>query len=258
MKKKWITLAVFTALLSCTLKDPVYNDLMYPQVEASYRVVSGLVSDAQGKPVKDAVISLEDGRTTLSDSDGFYSLSLPAPGTYVITVEGPPGLYGKNAVVKAEDCALQTVHCSFVLLETEGSFPFPYPVTTSITETILPIPTDPGTVMTLYSATSEHISEISYSYTMGTEIHPVDTPHPLKEVLLEYMEAEYGCRTMERKETVPVNIEIPRGIGLKMNSTQTVYDIVCQCEDLSISARMYSTARVSLINYHREDFAGGN
>ena len=80
----------------------------------------------------------------------------------------------------------------------------------------------------------------------------------MKEALLAYMEARFGQTTLERQETVPVHIYIPRGIGLKMNATQTVYDVVCTSGDYNISARVYSSASVSLINYHREDFAGGD
>jgi len=141
---------------------------------------------------------------------------------------------------------------------TPGRYALFLPVEATMTEQEEAIPTEPGNVTTLYSLSSVSISEVTYSFSLGGRFSPDGKSDQLSYILAEIAKRGHGATTVTRQERAPVNIFIPRGIGLRTIALQTFYDWEYSYGSYRVAVRSYGAARIYFENYHREDFAGGS
>ena len=73
--------------VSCHGDDPLANNTVLPVVPATPNSLSGVVTDINGNPVAGAKVTLDDGRTTTTDENGFYEFEDVSAGKHTITVE---------------------------------------------------------------------------------------------------------------------------------------------------------------------------
>lgn len=90
-------------LASCHAEDPLYDNVVPAPVQKLPTGVSGVVTDASGNPVAGVTVTLANGVTTTTDSNGHYSFNNVAAGEYKIVVDGTASLQGASRKLTVSD-----------------------------------------------------------------------------------------------------------------------------------------------------------
>lgn len=73
--------------VSCHGDDPLTNNTVRPEVPATPNKLSGVITDVNGNPVAGATVTLDDGRTTTTDQNGYYEFEDVPAGPHTIKVK---------------------------------------------------------------------------------------------------------------------------------------------------------------------------
>ena len=115
-KFMWFAAGILLAAgtTSCDDNDPSYDDVTPPHVEVAPSVVSGRITDRAGKPLQQAVVSL-DGLTDTTDVHGCYWFDGVKAGTYVLRAKADGKLPAGSKVVVEDHNYSQNVVWSAAL-----------------------------------------------------------------------------------------------------------------------------------------------
>lgn len=104
--------------VSCHGDDPLAPNTERPVPPVAKSTVSGIVTDADGKPVPGATVTLGD-RTTTTDENGYYCFNDVDPGDYEITVVSEGNFTSKRGVTVTDDKNQSNSFCESFVVDKE-------------------------------------------------------------------------------------------------------------------------------------------